>query len=165
MQYQNKITKKEKIFCFLAANGLSLTAAAKGAELDFSPDGIVRLIENEQVLLKLTEYQKALQQRSAAAMARLGLEKLAFGSVKDAVALVGAEELPSAKMLGEMDLGCISEIKRPKGGGCEIKLVDRLKALELLAELPEQEQGEVANFVAALERTAGSIKAECEENE
>lgn len=61
-----------------------------------------------------------------------GLRHLAFGEIQDAVRLLYAPEEQILPALGEMDLFNISEIKRPKGGGMEIKFFDRLKALEKL---------------------------------
>jgi len=43
-------------------------------------------------------------------------------------------EKPTRKELQEMDLFCISEIKKPKDGSVEIKFFDRLKALQQLFE-------------------------------
>lgn len=63
-----------------------------------------------------------------------GLSRLAFGSAKDIVKLAFAEDLPSQEQLDALDLFQISELKRVKGGGIEIKLFDRQKALEKLLE-------------------------------
>lgn len=64
-----------------------------------------------------------------------GLKRLAFGSCTDAVYLVFADELPPAEAIEKLDLFNVSEIKRVKGGGVEVKLFDRMKALEKLFEL------------------------------
>lgn len=64
-----------------------------------------------------------------------GLRRLAFGNCRDAVVLAFAEELPPASVIESLDLFNVSEIKRDKGGGVEIKLFDRLKAFEKLMEL------------------------------
>ncbi|MCM1132145.1 MAG: terminase small subunit [Ruminococcus flavefaciens] len=66
---------------------------------------------------------------------RDGLKHLAFGSCNDAVVLAFAEELPPPEVIEKLDLFNVSEIKRVKGGGVEIKLFDRLKALEKLYEI------------------------------
>jgi hypothetical protein len=63
-----------------------------------------------------------------------GLERLAFGSCNDAVYLVFSEELPPADVISGLDLFNVSEVKRVKGGGVEVKLFDRQKALEKLLE-------------------------------
>ncbi len=64
-----------------------------------------------------------------------GLKRLAFGNCSDAIYLVFADELPPPDVIERLDLFNVSEIKRVKGGGVEVKLFDRLKALEKLFEL------------------------------
>lgn len=63
-----------------------------------------------------------------------GLKRLAFGSGSDAVFLVFADELPPKDVISSLDLFNVSEIKRVKGGGVEVKFFDRQKALEKLFE-------------------------------
>ncbi len=63
-----------------------------------------------------------------------GYERLAYGGIADAVRLLFTEE-PDLAALDKMDLYNIAEIKRPKGGGMEIKFFDRIKALQSLEEL------------------------------
>ena len=75
-----------------------------------------------------------------------GLRRLAFGEIQDAVRLLYAPEEQILPALGEMDLFNISEIKRPKGGGMEIKFFDRLKALEKLQALEAAEGNTAAAF-------------------
>ncbi|MCM1529191.1 MAG: terminase small subunit [Alistipes sp.] len=97
--------------------------------------------------------------------AKTGLRRLAFGSCRDAVKLAFTEEMPSEKFLDSLDLYNVSEIKRVKGGGVEIRLFDRLKALEKLCEL-ENESGSrdmAAGLMAAL--TASADRKENEKNE
>ena len=78
---------------------------------------------------KVPDRDAVLQQQS----------RLAFGSANDCVRLALEEDPP----VSSLDLTLLSEIKRSKGGVVEIKLVDRLEALEQLAALLEQrEQGE-----------------------
>ena len=64
-----------------------------------------------------------------------GFRRLAFGDIQDAVALLFESEENILSSLPRLDLFNISEIKRQKGGGMEIKFFDRLKALDKLSEL------------------------------
>ncbi len=58
-----------------------------------------------------------------------------------------------------MDLFNIAEIKRPKGGGLEIKFFDRLKPLERLAEMSADEAADSAiPFYQALENSAQALR-------
>ena len=78
---------------------------------------------------------------SGEAEIRAGLERLAYGRVNDAAALAFADEVTPA-MLAKADLFNVSEIKRIKGGGVEIKFYDRQKALERLCELNERDSAD-----------------------
>ena len=60
---------------------------------------------------------------------RLG--ELAFGRANDCVRLVMDENVN----VGRLDLSLLSEVRRSDKGAVEVKLVDRLQALEQLAEL------------------------------
>ena len=64
-----------------------------------------------------------------------GLSRLAFGAANDAAKLVFADDLPPKEMLDALDLFHVSELKRVKGGGVEVKLFDRQRAMERLLEL------------------------------
>ncbi len=81
-----------------------------------------------------------------------GLKRLAFGNCTDAVYLVFADELPPPDVISGLDLFNVSEIKRVKGGGVEIKFFDRLKALEKLFELENtfSERDKATDLIKAL---------------
>lgn len=81
---------------------------------------------------KIAEIKNILSENTSVTA---GLNRLAFGNCKDAVILAFAEELPPSHVIENLDLFNVSEIKRVKGGGVEVKLFDRLKALEKLYEL------------------------------
>lgn len=85
-----------------------------------------------------------------------GLGRLAFGEIQDAVTLLFENEENILNVLPELDLFNVSEIKRAKGGGMEIKFFDRLKALEKLREIADDRSSKSAenSFYNALERSA-----------
>ena len=85
-----------------------------------------------------------------------GLKRLAFGSCSDAVYLVFADELPPAEVISGLDLFNVSEIKRVKGGGVEVKLFDRQKAIEKLFEFENtcSDKGCAESLIAALTKPA-----------
>lgn len=150
MQRTKRLNKKERLFCrFYCATGNAREAAAKagfeqnpeqqGLELlskDYIVSELKKGMERERELLKI----KALK----------GLERIAFGSISDAVRLVCSDSTPLA--LESFDLFLISEIKKPKDGAMEIKFFDRLKALERLL----QENTENADCAAPLYRALSS---------
>ena len=75
------------------------------------------------------------------------LAELAFGKANDCVRLVLEEDAPLAKL----DLGLLSEVKRNDKGTVEVKLVDRLKALEQLALLAQEGGEDLESFLKALQ--------------
>lgn len=75
------------------------------------------------------------------------LAELACGKVNDCVRLA-LEENPC---LEELDLRLLGGVKRNDNGTVEIKLIDRLKILEQLAEVAEEESGGVENFLKSLQ--------------
>ena len=79
------------------------------------------------------------------------LAELAFGKANDCVRLA----LEDDPQLGKLDLSLLSEIKRSEKGMVEIKLIDRLKALEQLAQAAGQNQEGMEQFLLALQQSAG----------
>lgn len=75
------------------------------------------------------------------------LAELAFGKANDCVRLA----LEDAPRLDRLDLSLLSEVKRNDKGTVEIKLIDRLQALEQLAAAAETEQTDMEDFLRALQ--------------
>lgn len=74
------------------------------------------------------------------------LAELAFGKANDCVRLALEDE----PKLDKLDLSLLSEVKRNEKGTVEIKLIDRLRALEQLAEVAEEENTGMDSFIQAL---------------
>ena len=75
------------------------------------------------------------------------LAELAFGRANDCVQLVMAEN-PD---LEKLDLSLLSEVKRNEKGTVEIRLIDRLKALEQLAQAAGEDNSGAEEFLKALQ--------------
>ena len=75
------------------------------------------------------------------------LAELAFGRANDCVRLA----LEDAPDLGTLDLSLLSEVKRNEKGTVEIRLIDRLRALEQLAAVAREDNTELEAFVRALQ--------------
>jgi len=96
--------------------------------------------------------RRSLQQRVRAGDVRKKdvvrkLGELAFGKVNDCVRLA-LEECPE---LENLDLGLLSEVKRNEKGMVEIKLIDRLKVLQQLAQVIGDDGENVTALMAALQ--------------
>ena len=74
------------------------------------------------------------------------LAELAFGRANDCIKLVMSSDPPMDKL----DLSLLSEVKRNDKGTVEIKLIDRLRALEQLAAVAGEESEDLEAFFQAL---------------
>ena len=108
-----------------------------------------QLLSRKDVKAEIRKIDKENPQNLCAVKA--GLSRIAFGSVNEAVALV-FEEQPSKEEILRADLFNLSEIKKVKGGGVEMKFADRQKALEKLVEFDPalKEVSDAQKFLNAL---------------
>ncbi|MBR3148961.1 MAG: hypothetical protein IKF64_02235 [Eubacterium sp.] len=105
----------------------------------------------------------ARRKKSTKEVIENGLMKLATGDISDAVSLLYLSDEEAMERLPKLNLFNVSEIKRPKGGGLEIKFFDRIKAFERLGESSTADNSEGLGFYQALEKSienAGSEKPE-----
>jgi len=75
------------------------------------------------------------------------LAELAFGRANDCVRLV----LEEGTSLDRLDLSLLSEVKRNEKGTVEVRLIDRLQALEQLQLLAQEQGNDVEAFLKALQ--------------
>ena len=75
------------------------------------------------------------------------LAELACGKVNDCVRLA-LEEEPA---LEKLDLRLLAGVKKNDSGTVEIKLIDRLKILEQLAQVAREEENGMDGFLQALQ--------------
>lgn len=152
-KFTGKSLPKEKLidFClFYKALG-DPAEAARRVGINKNPE-----LEGQR-LLNFKSVQKTLARLSSHTdthLVRTGLSRLAFGSICDAVKLISEDV--SEVDIRSLDLFNVSEIKRVKGGGVEIKFFDRLEALEKLLTLEENfsRTATAESFFAALGRSA-----------
>ena len=138
-------------FCSLYAMLGNISEAARGA--GFPPESAFR--EGLEIL-GMPQYQRLIQRLTRMPridprhQVRAGLERLAFGTANDALALLLSEEPMTGEQLSRLDLFNVSEIKKVKGGGLEIKFYDRLKAMERLAAIGGGVEAAQSSFAGAL---------------
>lgn len=156
------LTPRETCFCQFYAELRNAREAAARAGYRLWPERAGRR------LLERADIQRALERMgqvrpSGQGEVAAGYRRLSFGDIADAVRLLYLEEA-ELKDLEKMELFQIAEIKRPKGGGMEIKFFDRLRALEKLSEA-ERVSGEAATpFLTALEQGAQALRGQPEED-
>lgn len=149
-----KLTKKELLFCHcFALYGNSREAASKSGYARAEKSGL-RLMAREEIR---EEIRTLISHKTSRDEIICGLKRLAFGSVADPMKIIlsdGSESFDTESM----DLFGISEIKKPKGGGLEIKFFDRLKALEKLSQLCEQgDEDSSVPFYEAIRKSAKAL--------
>ena len=137
--------------CYYAKLGNIFEAALKAG---FSQQ--TALAEGIRILSQ-SKYKKLVSKLSGEKMQSkelisTGLERLAFGSSNDAAFLVFSEENITPERIASLDLFNVSEIKKVKGGGVEVKFFDRQKAMEKIYDYASDDNAENAasNLIEAL---------------
>jgi hypothetical protein len=117
----------------------------------------VRGVFETLLMITIEMETKMPKKKSIEEQVKQGLLELAFGSVSDAVSLLYLSDEQVLEKLPKLKLFNVSEIKRPKGGGMEIKFFDRIKACERLMNQTEAKADEGMSFYQALEKSAKEI--------
>ncbi len=88
--------------------------------------------------------------------------ELAFGNANDAVRLIFLDP-DNQELIDGLDLRMVSEVKRGSNGAVEVKLLNRIALLELLAgllETTENSGNQAASFFSAMDKAAGRLGEE-----
>ncbi|MCI8970176.1 MAG: hypothetical protein HFF99_01810 [Oscillibacter sp.] len=144
--------KWQNLFCSVFLRTMDPEQAAKAAGQE---DGFAALaLKSIRRRLEKMRGAAAGELRREDALRRLA--QLAFGRANDAarLALCPREVDP-----GSLDLSAVAELKVTDKGGVEVKLVDRVRALETLcALLGEAGGGGAEELYRALEDAAGQLE-------
>lgn len=150
-----KLTEKERLFCAFYAQGGDARGCAARAGFSLTPQrSAAKLLARDEIRAEISKIER--DRKTAQAAAR-GLYRLAFGSVADALRLMLSGDEMTAEDIEKLDFFNVAEVKRPKGGGLEIKFFDRLKALEKLEKLGSGEENPQSSFIQALSEGARLI--------
>lgn len=152
---KENLTQKEKLFCSYYAQTRNLRESAGRAGYTLWPEKTaLKLIG--KTLIK-NEIEAQIEQCKFKNEVSVGLRRLAFGNVSDPIKLLMMSEDDSFD-IERLDLFNVSEIKKPKTGGMEIKFFDRFKALEKLMNISQDSQvASTMPFYQALEKGAKDI--------
>lgn len=155
----NRLKPREKLFCLYYCQCRNPRSAAASAGYGlFAKKAAAKLMCRDDIQAEIEKNDSAMTVTQGEIKG--GYRALAFGSAADAISLVlcGDGEI-TAQKIEALDLMNISEIKRPKGGGIEIKFFDRLKALEKLYEISSAEgEKDAPLFYDAIEKSAAALK-------
>ncbi len=91
-----------------------------------------------------------LNQSLTRADAIRALAKLIRSRSNDCARLALEENPPTERL----DLSLLQEVRRGSNGAIEVRLVDKLKAIELMAHLIEEDSSGAEDFFAALNESA-----------
>ena len=142
------ISSREKKFCEIYVICGDGTQAAQTAGYDNPDRAGAALLCRDEIICEIGRlYERHL--KNARQKAYAGYERIAFGSVNDAVRLL-FENVTDTASLEEYDLYNVAEIRRPKEGALEIKFFDRLKALEKLEQYGQDGSKSASDFYQAL---------------
>lgn len=151
---KKKLTKKEVDFCrhYVRLRNPKEAALRSGFTLLPEYRGVA-MLSRKEIREKITQLEKECPATSNLVSA--GLERLAFGSVSDAIRLILCVNENCSPDIDSLDLFNVSEIKITNGKGMEIKFFDRLKALERLADIScDDSDNGALSFYEAIERSA-----------
>ncbi len=151
---EKKLTKKELDFCRIYVRLRNPKESAIRAGYEILPEyRAISLLSKKEIRNKITELEK--ENSVGENLISAGLQRLAFGSIADAVTLILSAGENSYPNIDSLDLFNVSEIKYTCGKGMEIKFFDRLKALEKLSEISQSSAHSGAlSFYEAIERSA-----------
>ncbi len=143
------VIAQEREFCrvFLETMDAARAGAACGAD-GFS------MLRRKTVRERLEKMRSGTDEAVTRGDVLRRLCALAFGRANDAVRL--AMGAAAEEEIDSLDLSLLSEFKRGANGGVEIRLADRVKALEVLYDILTRESGggsAAIDFLRALEET------------
>lgn len=138
------IRPQERCFCIWYAMLCNVQEAAlhAGYPQEEALERGVLLLQRADCRELIQSVLKSLSLRSPIPQVLAGLERLAFGSCNDAAKLIFSADNLSPEELAKLDLFNVTEIKRDKNGGVEIKLCDRQKAMEQMLTYATQSQAD-----------------------
>lgn len=147
--------EQQRTFCRVYLRTLNPDAAAEAVGRE---DGW-RLLREKDITERLEEMRAAGAAQILREDAVRRLAELAFGRANDALALaLGASG--TRERVETLDLSAVAEFKVTDKGGVEVKLLDRVRALEALcAALDGRISTGADDFFRALEDSAGECGA------
>ncbi|MDR1927956.1 MAG: terminase small subunit [Oscillospiraceae bacterium] len=152
---KKRLSAKEQSFCDFYRRTRNGREAAALAGYRANPQHAANKLLGRREIQRALARGGAPQAHRAEVMA--GYRRLAFGAGTDALKLLFLEEAPGQEFLETLDIFNVCDIKRPKGGGLEIKFFDRCEALQRLEAFCGAADGqeEARCFYEALERSVG----------
>lgn len=99
-----------------------------------------KLMRRPEILKAYKRFSKQLEKRQMRQMLICGINRLAFGTAVDGAKLAVFSNTIDEEQLEQLDLYQVSELKKQKDGGFEVKFFDRFKAFSMLDQLIKEEE-------------------------
>ena len=152
------LSPREKLFCscYIEFSNPKDSAMSAGYPKDKAFEAGSALLKEplvQRTIKKLRRQLSAISHETT----KSALQRIAFGRTNDIISLVISDEIPDN--VENLDLFCVSELKKVKGGGVEVKLTNRLDAIRLLYELENQSNAKntTDSFFTALKSTSSQL--------
>lgn len=145
---------QERRFCiwYAALCNIKEAAIRAGYPAEQAVERGIAILQQADCQEWIHTIQETLQVCSLSDKVIAGLERLAFGSCNDAVSLAFTANAVQPEELEKLDLFSVTEIKRDKNGGVEVKLCDRQKAMERMLTYANstENQSQASRLLSAL---------------
>lgn len=155
---KTKLTARQEDFCRLYLRSFSASEAARlaGFPARGSEKTGLRLLASPEISRRLESLHRKQTDADLRKQALTALFRAASGGVGDALRLLSMDDDALKAEAETLDLVCVSEIKRQKGGTTEIKFIDRVKAWETVCRLCDTAGSEsgAADLIRAVENSA-----------
>ncbi len=150
---KTKLTKKELDFCrWYAQLRNTREASIRAGYTAFPEHQGIKLLSKKAIQEQINSIEK--ENKTNSRTIETGFERLAFGSISDAVKLILSAGELSSPDIERLDLFNVAEIKYTCGKGMEIKFFDRIKALEKLQCLTtDDENNSALGFFEAIRKS------------
>lgn len=162
--------EREKLFCYYYAKLQNPREAAlkAGYPLQTADKNAAKLLARQDIAKQINKCSESEKKSHLRQKLLSGVLRLSFGSINDVVKLVLRQDELTDQVIDQLDFFSVSELKKQRDGGFEIKFFDRLQALEKLEDiLSREEQGDNANdFYHIISSSAAALERSiCEEAE
>lgn len=162
--------EREKLFCYYYAKLQNPREAAlkAGYPLQTADKNAAKLLARQDIAKQINKCSESEKKSHLRQKLLSGVLRLSFGSINDVVKLVLRQDELTDQVIDQLDFFSVSELKKQRDGGFEIKFFDRLQALEKLEDiLSREEQTDTASeFYHILASSAADLQRDsCEETE
>lgn len=158
----DRLTKKQRQFCheWTLLHNEREAAVRAGYFHRQAEETAAALLQKKAVEKEILQQESLYHRICSPQELQAALRRVVFGSINDVLRLfLHGEELTDEE-IDKLDLFMVAELKRSKDGGMEIKLLDRLKALDMMMQTEGSQQDGITTLLQALDSSASRQEQE-----